>query len=243
MPGNGTYMSLGEIARSGLLRWKDIATIRKYVDGYPKIFRPTILNADSKHSKKFLIARKNVVRFQELWTAGKLKEFHKVNYQRKVEQSKFVSIVCTPFREKTAGRLRHEIEKEGFGTSLVRVKTRLDFMHILYGQTETYSTVIFVLDAEERALVFPSGEEVSSTRIRQIGDNKGIQGKTVIMLVDEKLPRFPKAFIEKGHVASYAEAYTPKEALHHVSVANRKGKTCGKISELIKEPAYAKHRK
>ncbi len=63
------------------------------------------------------------------------------------------------------------------------------------------------------------------------------------MLVAEKLPRSPKAFIEKGQVASYAETYTSEEALHHVSVANRKGKTRGAISDLIKEPTYAKHRK
>jgi hypothetical protein len=244
MPGDGTYLGLSEIAKSRLLQWRDIGTIKKYVDAYPKIFKPTILGKGT-HDRRYLIAKKNVLRFATLWNAGKLKEFHKLTEARKVQIGKYVSIVYSPFREKDARKLRDHIEKDGYTTSFVRVSSRTKFMHVLTGGETTYRTVIFVLEAENGELAFPE-KSVNSTAVRQIASNEGVRGKAVIMSVNGSLKRFVKAFLEKGDVFSYAEVNNPEDTrgvLHALNVSNKKGYTGGRITDLIKEPSYSKYRK
>lgn len=243
------YYTLNALAKSGLLPWRNIATVRKYVETYNDIFRPR-MRGIGMVDKRYVIARKDVDRFNELFNAGKLKGVTALGKAKERAGEKFVSIVFMADMGKKATNLRKRLEAKGFRVDFVKIGTRREFSAVLSGMTRTHTVKIFLVRVEDGKLVFPEGNDMASTPIRQMHANAGILGSSVILYANEKPARFRKAFSEIGKVDSYNEVIgfkspsaDTKELLEKLGSISKTRSLDGEITRIIRNPSYIKRTK
>lgn len=188
--------TLNELANSGLLPWKNRATVRKYVDGYSDIFLPKIRGSGNK-DRRFVIAHKNVLNFLDKFHQGELKDFKKVRGGESRFTDKFVSIISVGSLDKSK-KLREALESKGVRVDLISKDTKRDFMGTLGKTIKTHGAVIIV--ASVRGGNFVAGtEKINSSDIRRIPDAVGISGKMTLIWSDsEPSKKVKEAFEYKG---------------------------------------------
>ncbi len=197
MAADKDFFTLNELADSGLLHWKNIASVRKQVDMHSDIFQPKYRGEG--RSKRYVIYRKNVEEFIRLWNKGELKGMRRLggDYED-VRRRSFMTIAAIEEYSDKAKRLRESAEKIGYRVDYLSVKTRTDLMRILSGTVKTHPVLIFIVKAKGKKVWFPDNS-IASTDVRRVHTNSGTKGKVLLVWSNEELSQnFKKAFLEKG---------------------------------------------
>ncbi len=194
------FLTLNELAKSRLLPWRNIATVRNYVNTYSDIFKPKYRKDGA--GRRYVIYRKDIEQFLKLWPSGHLKDIRSLSNAQAVSRRGFVSIVATQEYADKGKRLRDSAEKLGYRVDYLVVKTRTEFVRILSGTENTHSILVLLVKGRSGKISFPDNL-LSSTDIRRMERNRGIAGKVLVLWSDTSLSKnFSKALTEKGSAKS-----------------------------------------
>jgi hypothetical protein len=193
--------TLSELADSGLLPWRNKATIRKYVNAYEEIFLPKMRGSGSR-DKRYVIAHKNVLNFLDKFDKGELKDFKKVRAGDGRLTEKFVSIVSVGHLDK-AKKLRDALESKGVRVDLLSRDSKRDFMGTLGKTTKTHGAVIIVSTIKDGNFVI-GNEKINSSDIKRIPDAVGISGKMILFWTDSEPSKKIREALEGKGVISFS---------------------------------------
>lgn len=195
--------TLNQLATSGLLFWRDKGTVRKYVDAYADIFEPRIRGEG--RSKRYVIAKANILRFVDLFKKGELRDFKRVRAgQSRIIDSDFISIADADSTDR-ARRLRAVAERVGLRVDVFPAHNRRLFMGALGSTVRTHQTVALVVHVEEGRILFPDGTAVGSTDVRRIPRPVGIKHKCILIFSDNAFDKRMELAFRLHDVRAYQE--------------------------------------
>lgn len=229
-----SILTLSELADAGILRWRNRATVRKYVAGYPEIFKPKLRG--SGRSKRYVIERKNAELFMHMMASGELKGFKRVRANDTDEPlDTFITIVSADGTTRAAD-IRSVAENIGYRTDLILVRNRREFMGILGKSVSTHDVLILVLNVKKTSVILSDGSLVMASEIKRIKSAKGVSFKTILLCVNSLADEaIGQAFQKHGarSVQEISGTSFRKDLIHWLSAIKEEGIASRRISARL----------
>ncbi len=214
------FYTLNELAKSGKLPWRNIATVRQYVNEYSDIFKPQLRGSGPK--KRYIIFTKNIAIFLDLFYKGELKGIQKLGKEKDRDFQKFLTIASFGMDDK-AKRFREEAERKGFRTDFIPLNERREFMNIFSNKIKTYRVLILIVRTIGNKITFQFGNPVGQNLFTKATSHIGIEEKGIILWTDISLgKRLETDFLKKGKARFYKEIiYTDVHGKKEIEEINK----------------------